>query len=59
MKPLLRVKELKVELPPEQEPLEVMALLGTVFGPRYSQIPIFELLPFVQLVGKPPEKSQE
>ncbi len=58
MNPLLWVIELKAELPPAQEPREVIALLGTVLGPRYSQTPIFELLPFVQVEGRPPAKSQ-
>ena len=58
MNPLLCVSELKAELPPAQEPREVTALLGTVLGPRYSQTPIFEVLPFVQVEGRPPEKSQ-
>jgi hypothetical protein len=59
MNPLLWVTELNAELPPEHEPREVIALLGTVLGPRYSQTPIFEVLPFVQVVGRPAEKSQE
>jgi hypothetical protein len=59
MNPLLWVNELKAALPPAHEPLEVTALLGTVFGPRYSQTPMFELLPFVQVVGRPEEKSHE
>ena len=59
MNPLLWVNELKAELPPAHEPREVIALLGTVFGPRYSHKPMFEVLPFVQVVGRPPEKSHE
>ena len=58
MNPLLWVTELNAELPPAHEPREVIALLGTVFGPRYSHTPMFEVLPFVQVVGRPSEKSQ-
>ena len=58
MNPLPWETELKAELPPAHEPREVIALLGTVLGPRYSQTPIFEVLPFVQVEGRPPEKSQ-
>jgi hypothetical protein len=57
MNPLLWVRELNAELPPAHEPREVIALLGTVLGPRYSQTPILELLPFVHVAGNPPAKS--
>ena len=59
MNPLLWVTELNAELPPAQEPLEVIALLGMVFGPRYSQTPILDVLPLVHVAGSPPAKSQE
>ena len=59
MNPLLWVNELNAELPPAQDPREVIALLGTVLGPRYSQTPIFELLALLHVAGNPPEKSQE
>ena len=59
MNPVLWVTELNAELPPAQEPLDVIALLGTVFGPRYSQTPMLEVLPFVHVAGSPLAKSQE
>lgn len=59
MNPLLWVTELNAELPPAQEPLEVMALLGTVLGPRYSQTPMLDVLPLVHVAGSPPAKSHE
>ncbi len=59
MKPLLWVSELNAELPPAHEPRDVIALLGTVFGPRYSQTPMFELLPLLHVAGSPDAKSHE